>query len=43
VAGGRVDRNSDIFLDDDNFHAAADSQVRQWTCNGLVVQQWRVP
>ncbi|MBL0888605.1 RICIN domain-containing protein [Myceligenerans indicum] len=42
--GSRVvtNRHSDLCLDDYGWETAPGSEVRQWTCNGLAVQDWDV-
>ncbi|MFD7658383.1 family 43 glycosylhydrolase [Actinosynnema sp. NPDC059797] len=35
-------QHSNLCLDDYNFGTAPGAEVRQWTCNGLAVQQWVV-
>ena len=35
-------RHSNLCLDDYNWGTAPGAEVRQWTCNGAAVQQWRV-
>ncbi len=44
-SGARVrirNQHSKLCLDDHNFVTTPGAEVRQWTCNGSTVQQWRM-